>query len=129
MYGWIIIEPFTTDVAEFSSTMYLFWPTVCNRVLQQMEKPLVSHFVSLVKRVLTSLCFIHLGSCALKVNKNRPLVLATFTPFKNNHRKNNWPFNASLNIFTHDDYFIKEEKGRVKGRGTRQVERLQDESI
>lgn len=65
----------------------------------------------------------------VKGEQKSPHLLATFTPFKNNHRKNNWPFNASLNIFTHDDYFIKEEKGRVKGRGTRQVERLQDESI
>lgn len=36
VYGWIIIiQTFPTDVAEFSFMMYLFGPTVCDRVLNQ----------------------------------------------------------------------------------------------
>lgn len=36
VYGWIIIiQTFPTDVAEFSFMVYLFGPTVCNRVLNQ----------------------------------------------------------------------------------------------
>lgn len=38
VYGWIIIESLPTDVAEFPFAMYLFGPTVCNRVLQQRQQ-------------------------------------------------------------------------------------------